>query len=824
MDAIWSDLRYAVRSLRKAPRFTGVAVLTLALGIGANTAIFSISDTLLRRPLPYPDSDRLVALRSSHSSSTPDAGLASPLDLADWQTRSTSFDAIAGYRWRTVDLTGGAYSERLYGLWVTPDFFKVFGIARVNGRTFTPRDRGTNTIVLSRGVWERRFGADRALIGSPLNVNMINLSRAGATPHLVLGVVPVDSHFPPLTADFNHGAVNGMNLSAVEQQVDFWLPLFPGDDPRRDDRTLDVVAKLRQGVTLAQAQAEMDAIAHALVDAFPATNRNRSVQVVPLRSQILGVTTRVVLFLLLASVLVLAIASGNVSTLLLASGLARRTEVAVRLALGATRLRIARQLLIECLLIGLAAALLSVGIVSLGFGLLRPWFPADVPLLDRAGVNGSVLLFAMAAAIVSACFAGVAPAWMSSGRTAPAMLNMRGQHVGRQHHRVTSVLVAAQVALTVVLLASTGLLFKSAVHLWGVEPGFTSRNVLTMTISLPNNKFDWQHNVVFSRNVVNAVKTIPVVTETAVIQGVPMRPGGFWTNFTVEGMPPPDSGELPVARQRVISPDFFRVMQIPLLDGRTFDDRDSVGERGHPKFVIVNHELATRYWPGQSAVGRRIHAGPDQWVTVAGVVGDVRYAGPGTPPGLDIYLPEGLFPQSAITLLVKTETSPLGLVADIRGRIARIDREAFVTDVLTMDELIADSLASRVFTTLMLAVCAALGLLLALSGIYSIVAQAVVQRRFEIGVRLALGATPRRVVRLMIQRCVSPVAAGAIVGLVGMIATAQLLSAMLFAVQPLDPPTFVAAIGLFIAVALIAAFVPARRATKVDPIIALRCD
>jgi predicted permease len=367
-------------------------------------------------------------------------------------------------------------------------------------------------------------------------------------------------------------------------------------------------------------------------------------------------------------------------------------------------------------------------------------------------------------------------------------------------------------------------LFKSAAHLWAVEPGFASRNILTMTISLPNNKFDWQHNVVFSRDVVNAVKTIPAVTDAAVIQGVPMRPGGFWTNFTVEGMPPPDSGDLPVARQRVISPDYFRVMQIPLLEGRNFDERDGVGERGHPKVVIVNHELAIRYWPGQSAVGRRMHAGPDQWVIVAGVVGDVRYAGLDTPPGFEIYLPEGLFPQSAITLLVKTARNPLGVVADVRGGIAQIDREAFVTDVRTMDGLIADSLASRWLATLLLAVCAGLGLLLALSGIYSIVAQAVVQRRFEIGVRLALGATPRRVVRLMIQRCVWPVAAGAIVGLVGMIPTAHLLSAMLFAVQPFDPPTFVAATGLFVAVALIAAFVPARRATKVDPNVALRCE
>ena len=822
LDDLQRDLRYALRALSRSRGFTVIAVLTLALGTGASTAMFTVCDALLLRALPYPDSARLVALRSMHSSPTPDTGLASLLDLADWQTRTTSFDAIAGYRWRTVDLTGGVYSERLYGLWATPEFFKVFGVTHVHGRTFTPRDRGTNPIVLGRGIWERRFAADRALIDSPLDVNIINLSRVGPTPHLVVGVVPIDVHFPPLTADFN-GAVNSMAVSGVESQIDFWVPLFLGENPKRDDRTLDVVAKLRPGVTVAQAQAEMDAVAHALADAFPATNQTWSVQVVPLRNHILGATRRVVLLLSLASVLVLVIACGNVATLLLASGVARQPEVKVRLALGASRSGIARHFLIESLLIALASTAVGIGIVALGIRLLMPWFPAEVPLIQRAGINASVLIFAVAVAFATACCTGIVPAWMASGRLSAANLNMRGQSAGRLHHRAINMLVAGQVAVTIVLLVSTGLLFKSAAHLLRLEPGFVSRNVLTMTMSLPNNKFDWQHNVVFSRDVVNAVKTNPAVTDAAVIQGVPMRPGGFWTTFAVEGMPPTDPGDLPVARQRVISPDYFRVMQIPLLEGRNFDGRDGEGERGHPKFVIVNHALAARFL-GQQAFGKRIHVGPDEWVTVAGVVGDVRYAGLDAPPEFEIYLPEALFPQSAITLLVKTTVNPIRVADDIRSRIARIDPEAFVTDVRTMDELIADSLAPRWFPTLLLAVCGGLGLLLALSGIYGIVAQSVVQRRFEIGVRLALGSTPRRVVRLMVQRSVLPVGVGVALGLVCMVATARLVSAMLFDTAPFDPTTFIAATGLFVLVALIAAFIPARRATKVDPMVALRCE
>jgi predicted permease len=348
-----------------------------------------------------------------------------------------------------------------------------------------------------------------------------------------------------------------------------------------------------------------------------------------------------------------------------------------------------------------------------------------------------------------------------------------------------------------------------------------------MTMSLPNNKFDWQHNVVFCRDVVNAIKTNPLVSDAAVVQGVPMRPGGFWGTFTVEGAPPAEPGNLPVARHRVISPDYFRVMRIPLLEGRDFDDGDGIGELGHPKFVIVNQALAARYWPGQSALGRRLNwgrPGRREAVTIAGVVADVRYAGLDKEPELEVYLPEMLFPQSAITLLVKTTTNPSRLIADIRGRIARIDREAFVTDVRTMDQLIGDSLASRWFATLLLAVCAALGLLLAVSGIFATAAQTVVQRRFEIGVRLALGATPRRVVRNMVLRVISPVAAGSVVGLAAMVAAAHLLSAMLFATQPLDPATFVEAGALFLGVSVIAAYVPARRASTVDPLVTLKWE
>jgi putative ABC transport system permease protein len=823
LDGLWQDARFAVRTLRRQPWFTTTAVLILALGIGVTAAVVNVCDALLLRPLPYLDADRLVALRSIHAR-TPGTGLASPLDLADWQARTKSFEAIAGYHWKTVDLTGGSSSERLHGLLVSPEFFQVFGITRVDGRIFSARDQGTDRIILSRALWTRRFAADRAVIGAMLDVNVINLSRAGSTPHLVLGVVPMDVHFPPLTADFNRGAVTQMAVGDVEDQIDFWLPFPFAQDSRRDDRTIDVVAKLRPGITIEQAQAEIDVVSRALATTFPSTNRDWRVQVVPLRTQILGASRRVVLWLLLAAALVFVIACGNVSTLLLASGLVRQRDLAVRSALGASRFRVARQMLIESLLIAFIATASGVVLMSVATRLLAPRFPPEVPLIRNAGIHGFVLVFAVVVAVATSCLTGLVPAWMSSARASAPLLNARGQSAGRQHHRTISVLVAAQVALTIVLLVSTGLLFRSAARLLRIDPGFESSNILTMAISLPNNKFDWQHNVVFSRDVVNAVKTNPVVLDAAVIQGVPMRPGGFSTTFTVEGMPIPDAADLPVARLRVISPDYFRVMKIPLLDGRIFDERDAIGERGRPKFVIINQALAARYWPGALAVGKRLRGGSADWVTVAGVVGDVRYAGLDSPASLEIYLPEALFPQSAITLLIKTTTDPSTIVMDMRARIARIDREAFVTDIRTMDELIADSLASRRFATALLAICAALGLLLAVSGIYGLVAQTVAQRQFEIGVRVALGATPSRVVRLMLQRAVTPVAGGAIIGLVTMIAAARLLSALLFETRPFDGVTFAAAAGSFIVVALIAAGIPATRATKVDPLVTLRSE
>src|SRR5579871_3529497 len=471
LDEMRSDLRYACRTLRRDPKFAAGAVMILAVAIAANTAIFSVADALLLRPLPYPDADRLVALRSVHQGAdTPGSGASSAQDLADWQRQTTSFDAIAGYRWRSVDLrsNGGMPSERLRGLYVTPEYFGVFGVSPAAGRVFTAADRGTNAIVLGAHVWRNRFGADPHLVGSMLDVNMINLGRAGATPNLVLGVTRADAHFPPLTADWNLGVGN------EDDAIDFWLPEF-APIQSRDNRGFDVVAKLRPGVTVAHAQAEMDAISRHLAEAFPATNDAWRVQVVPLRMQALGRTRQILALLSIGTAFVLLIACGNVATLSLVRGLARGREFAVRSALGASRGRLVRQLLTESTLIAAAAAVVGTFGARTALTLVLPWFPPGMPFVQHLAIDRAVLAFVAMLAAATALLAGVVPAFVAMARAfTGTRLNLRTRDESRSHHRSVGALTSVQAAATIVLLVSTGLLTRSAQRLWRVNPGFNA--------------------------------------------------------------------------------------------------------------------------------------------------------------------------------------------------------------------------------------------------------------------------------------------------------------------------------------------------------------
>jgi putative ABC transport system permease protein len=827
MRGFSSDIRCAFRTVRHGGTSTVVAVLSLAIGVGAIAAIFSVGYAMLVRPLPYPRADRLVLLRPINPSHGVLWTTVAPANLLDWQAQTQSFEAIAGYRWRTVDLTGGGRSERLRGLHITPEFFKVLDVPLM-GETFGqnhPRPQmpdwsgGRSEIILGRGLWQRRYGSDASLLGARLDINIINLSRVGPTPSAVVGIALADVHFPPLSADFNLG------VSGIDEVIDFWVPelLDPG---RRDNGDLDAIARLRPGVSLEQAQAEMDTISRNLAAAHPATNEGLSVRVVPLRDQVLGESRRVLLLLFAATGLVLLVACGNVANLLLARAATRQKEAAIRAALGAARLRILRQFLVESALIALPAATIGVGLAYGSLRLLRPLIPADVPLAHDAAVDPAVLLFTVIVAALTGLITGIVPAFrVSSVKPGDALkLEGRSSTTGRGRQRLVAMLVASEVGMTFMLLIATGLMVKSASHLSQVDPGFDTPRLLTMTISLPNNKFEWRHNVVFSRQVIRSIEAMPEVRDAAVIQGVPMRGGSFYTSFSIEGRPdtPVDR---PSGRIRVVSPGYFGVMNIPIVSGRDYDEHDEVGEVGSLPSVIVNRALAERFWPGQDAVGRRVQM---SWKntpsTIIGVVGDVRYTGLDADAGNEVYLPEGLYPQSAITLIVRAERDPLPLYPAMQKRILDIDQDAFVSDVKSMTQLMSESLAPRRFSTILLSAFAGVAVILSFAGIYAVIAHSAAQRTKEIGIRIAMGASPARVTSLMLRYGLWPAMCGMVLGWSGALAISRVLATMLFDVRPLDLPTWILVSGSMLAVACIASYVPARRACTVDPTVALRAE
>jgi predicted permease len=545
-----------------------------------------------------------------------------------------------------------------------------------------------------------------------------------------------------------------------------------------------------------------------------------------LRDQLLGGSRRVLLLLFACAAVVLLIACGNVANLLLARATTRQKEVAIRAALGAARLRILRQFLAESALIALAAAAVGIGLAYGSLFLLRPLIPADVPLAQNAAVDRTALLFTLTVASLTALITGSIPAFRISFANPGDVMKHegRGLTAGRGRQRLVGVLVATEVAMTLVLLIATGLMIKSAARLWQIDPGFDTQNLLTMTISLPSNKFEWRHNVVFSRQVIDSIKAMPEVRDAAVVEGVPMHAGSFHSTFSVEGRPD-DPVNRPLAPIRVVSPGYFGVMKVPMLSGRDYDEHDEVGPVGSLPSVIVSRTLAERYWPGQDAVGKKVRMSFEKNpATIIGVVGDVRYTGLDAEAGNEFYFPEGLFPQAAVTLLVRTDRDPLPLYSEMRTRIADIDKDAFVFDVKPMTQLIAESLGPRRFSTALLSTFAAVALILSLSGIYAVIAHSVAQRTVEIGIRMAMGASPASVIGLMLRYGLLPAICGMAIGWSGAIAIARLFSTMLFGIGPFDVPTWIAVSGFMLAVAVIASYLPARRACTVDPTVALRAE
>ena len=828
LETTIQDIGGAFRYFRRNRGFVAVAVVILALGIGATTAVFSVSETLLLRPLSYPASDRLVTVRSVSTVRDYPSTRVAPGTLADWQINATSFEAIVGYRWAAVDVIDGVQSDRLNGLLVTPEFFDVFGVPLL-GRSFLAEDRGAGTLVLGNEVWRRRFDADDALVGSTVDLHVLNFSRVGPTRYTVLGVATAPVRFPPIEADFQLG------VSSVIDTIDFWMPRFVSPtqlrEPSSRDSWFEVVARLRPGLTLAQARAEMDSIARRQAEQYPETNRGREIRVVPLREHIAGESRNGVLLLSVGTGMLLLIACANVATLLLACGVARRREVAIRTALGAARWRIVRQFLMEAVILAACAGLLGVLLAASAINVARPWMPQSLPALQEMGINLTVLVFALTSAVFTACITGLAPAFRSTRAEGARLTSLdgRGVTLGGSHSRLVGVLVSAEVALTVVLLLGAGLLVRSALRASQVETGFNPDNLLTMTVSLPVNKFGWDHNGVFAREVIDAVRSLSSISDAAVVQGVPMRAASFQSDGlgTIEGYVPTTDTEELTYRLRVVSPGYFATMQIPIEAGRSFEVRDEEGERGAARSILVSDSFAKRYWPGRDPLGRHISFGEayrDWQMTVVGVAGDVWYSGLEMGPTIDIYLPQGLFPQAAITLIARTRGDPLNEAPAVRERIRAVDQHAFVTDIRSMDQLIAGSQAERRAGTLLVSAFGAMALVLVVAGVYSVITQSVVGRRLDLAIRSALGAGPRRVVATAMRMALQPAAVGIALGALAALGVTRVMTSLLFEVSALDIVTWAGAGVVILTACVAASYVPARRAARIDPIAALRAE
>jgi putative ABC transport system permease protein len=797
-DEMFQDLRYGARMLLKSKGFTAVAVLTLILGIGANTAIFSVVNAVLLNPLPYPEPERLVWLRESYPPwTTQQTTSVTQGAFFDWRSQNNVFERMAAFREDGFNLQFGDEPKRLNGAKVTADFFATLGAQPVVGRAFLPAEDapgGDRVVILSHALWSQSFGGDPQLVGKQLKVD--------GQAHTVVGIMPPGFRFP-------------------QDDTALWLPFALDPKPDRDSHFLRVLGRLKPGATLQQARSEFETIALRLEQAYPATNKGWRVFMQPLREMISGQLETPLYVLLGAVLFVLLIACANVANLLLSRNAARERELAIRAALGAGRMRIVRQLLTESLLLSLAGAagalLLAVWVVKL----LATWGPRNIPRLDQAEVNLPVLGFTVAVALLTGLIFGLAPAWR---HTRPDLNNALkdGARTTGGGRRLRHALVVAEIAFALLLLIGAGLMLKSFARLQRVAPGFDARNGLTMGINLAQAKYaQREQRVAYMRRILEELKTLPGVEFAGATHRLPLK-GNSGISFQIEGRPAPPPSERLSVNWRSITPDYFGAMGAPLAAGRTFTEEEGWQKQSA---VIINQALQRRYWPDENPLGKRIRGAPDSpWITVVGVAADVKESGLNTDAEAALYIPYVVGPAPAMTLVLRTETEPLSLAAAASAAIRRVDSEQAVSNVSTLEQLLNETVAQPRFNTGLLALFALFALLLASVGIYGVMAYSVEQRTQEMGLRMALGARPRDVLRLVVGQGVRLVALGLVIGVVAALVLTRWLETLLFGVETTDLMTYAVISTLLAAVALAACYLPARRATKIDPMVALRHD
>jgi putative ABC transport system permease protein len=805
MTTLVQDLKYGARMLAKNPGFTLVAMLALALGIGANTAIFSVVNAVLLRPLPYQDPDRLVFI-SEHTEQVPDMSVSYP-NFLDWQRQNQVFDEIAAFQGQNFNLTGVDRPERLSGWNVSANFLTALGIKPFLGRDFLPQEDqpgGPPVVVVTYGLWQRRFGGDPGLVGRALTLN--------GRSYTVIGILPASFKFAEVSGAADIYASLGLNADQMKNR---------GNHPG-----IYVIARRKAGVSLEQARAQMLTIARGLVQQYPDTNTGNGVVVISMREELVEDVRPALLVLLGAVGLVLLIACANVANLLLARAAAREKEIAIRVALGAGRLRILRQLLTESILLAAAGGGLGLLLGYWGIDGLTTLIPSDFRDVVTISVDRWVLGFTLGVSLLTGLAFGLMPAIHASRSEVSDSLKEGGRSsASASHQRFRSILVASEVALALVLLASAGLMLRSIGRLLAVDPGFNTDNVLTMRVALPEAKYPKDVQVVaFYKQVLERIRALPGVRSASVVRPLPLTGDGWQTDFYLEGRPMPAPGQTPNSDFHMIDPDYLRVMGIPLLKGRAFTEAD---DDQALRVVLINATMAQRYWPGEDPVGKRIRVGRGAmrfWATVVGIVGDTKQYGLERNAKTEFYLPYLQRSVHSMELVVRSATDPLGLVTAVRSSVEAVDPDQPVYGVRTMAQYLAESVASRRTTMLLLGVFAGLALILAAVGIYGVMAYAVVQRTHEIGVRMALGAGRGDVLKLVVRSGLVLAFAGVAVGLIAALGLTRLMSSLLFGVRPTDPVTLGAVALLLTAVALLASYIPARRATRVDPNVALRYE
>jgi len=803
----WQDLRYGFRTLLRNPGFCAVAILALAMGIGPNTAIFTMVNAVLLKPLPVPEPNRVVMIWGTLLKSGFDQMPVSAADYLEWKKQAHSFDqmsaafAIPEFG---LNVSGAGDPERVSAALASKEFLPALGIKPIVGRNFLPeedRPGGPPAVLISHALWQRRFHSDPAAIGRSLTVDGI--------PRTVVGVVPHEL---------------GEMVAA-----DLWLPTaINPNNPERQNHQFGIVARLKPGVTVAESRAEMAVIARRLESAYPATNTGWGVTLFPMAEMFTGRIRPVLLILLGAVGLLLLIACANLANLLLARAATREKEIAIRGALGAGRLRLIRQLLTESLVLALAGGALGLVLAAWGVRLLRSVVPDMFPMLQHMSVDVPVLAFTFGISILTGLLFGLVPAWRSSHTDLNTTLKEaagRSESAGGSH-RIRSFLLAGEVALAVLLSVSAGLLLRSFVRVTEVNPGMRTANILTMNLSLPEVKYDTpQKRATFYKDLIERVDALPGVRSAGAVVFLPLRVSilsfRIWVNsFTIEGRPPVPQDKQPLADYRPATPGYFNTMGIALRQGRLFDQHDDLDAK---RVVLVNEAMVRKHFPHENPLGQRIVMGKP--MEIVGVVADAKLYGLDAPVEPAVYVPHAQHSgDSSMAVVVRTEGDPTVVAAAVRREILKLDPEQPISNVRSMEQVLSDSLMLRRVAMLLLTVFASLALTLATVGIYGLTAYSVSRRTHEIGLRVALGASQSQILRMVVGRGLVTSLIGAAIGVAAAFELTRGLSGMLYGVTATDPLVFAGVPLLLIAVSVLASYVPARKATRIDPLVALRYE